>query len=138
MNGLLIAAFEMVLVYKLEKKNHTLLYVMAGAALIAVSFLFLDWAKTATAVMFSMIIVTFGEMFLFPFLNNFWVKRSNQVNRGEYASVYMMAWAAASVLAPTLATQIAARSGFTALWIFDFACCGLAAVGFYFLKKELS
>ena len=138
MNGLLIAAFEMILVYKLEKRNQTLIYVMTGAALIAFSFIVLMWSQSATVVVTSMIIVTFGEMFLFPFLNNFWVKRSNEANRGEYASLYMMAWAGATVLAPTLATQIAARAGFTTLWLVDFSCCALAAVGFYFLKKELS
>jgi len=138
MNGLLIAAIEMVLVYKLEKRNQTLTYVMTGAALIAFSFLVLMASQTATVVVTSMIMLTFGEMFLFPFLNNFWVKRSNETNRGEYASLYMMAWAAATVLAPTLATQVAARAGFSTLWLVDFSCCGLAAVGFYFLKKELS
>ena len=86
----------------------------------------------------SMIVVTFGEMFLFPFLNNFWVKRSSEHNRGQYASVYMMAWAGASVLAPTLAAQIAHYSSFNTLWLVDFLFCGIAALGFYFLKKELS
>ncbi|HUC82985.1 MAG TPA: MFS transporter [Flavisolibacter sp.] len=137
MNGLLIAAIEMVLVYKLEKRNHTLIYVMTGAALISFSFLGLEIARSIPLVVISMIIVTFGEMFLFPFLNNFWVKRSNETNRGDYASLYMMAWAAASVLAPTLATQIAERAGFSTLWMVDFGFCGLAAIGFYFLKKEL-
>ncbi|RYF81351.1 MAG: MFS transporter, partial [Chitinophagaceae bacterium] len=98
MNGLLIAAIEMVLVYKLEKRNHTLIYLMTGAALIALSFLCLEWEKSVTVAVVSMIIVTFGEMFLFPFLNNFWVNRSGETNRGAYASVYMMAWATASVL----------------------------------------
>jgi predicted MFS family arabinose efflux permease len=138
MNGLLIAAIEMVLVYKLEKRAQTLMYIMTGAAFIAFSFLVLEWSKSATAVVISMIIVTIGEMFLFPFLNNFWVKRSTESNRGEYASLYMMAWAGATVLAPTLATQIAAHAGFTTLWIVDFMCCAIAALGFYFLKKELS
>lgn len=138
MNGLLIAAIEMVLVYKLEKRSHTLMYVMTGAALIALSFLTLELAQSATVAVVSMIIVTAGEMFLFPFLNNFWVKRSNETNRGDYASLYMMAWAAASVLAPTLATQIADRAGFSTLWLVDFIFCGIAAVGFYFLKKELA
>lgn len=138
MNGLLIAAIEMVLVYKLEKRNDTLLYVMTGAALIALSFLCLELAQSATVAVVNMIVVTFGEMFLFPFLNNFWVKRSNENNRGDYASLYMMAWAAASVLAPTLATQLAVRAGFSVVWLADFVLCGIAAAGFYFLKKELT
>ena len=138
MNGLLIAAIEMVLVYKLEGRKHTLTYLMTGALLIAFSFLSLEWGRTATVAVVSMIIITFGEMFLFPFLNNFWVKRSTENNRGQYASVYMMSWAAASVLAPTLATQIAFYSSFSVLWIVDFLFCIIAAIGFYFLKKELT
>lgn len=137
MNGLLIAAIEMVLVYKLEGRKASLTYIMTGAALIAGSFLFLGAGKTVTVAVVSMIVVTFGEMFLFPFMNNFWVKRSSETTRGQYASVYMMAWAAASVLAPTLATQIAGRAGFATLWVVDFLFCGAAALGFYFLKKNL-
>jgi predicted MFS family arabinose efflux permease len=138
MNGLLIAAIEMVLVYKLEGRKNSLTYIMTGAALIAVSFLFLEAGKTAAVALVSMVLVTFGEMFLFPFMNNFWVKRSSESNRGQYASVYMMAWAGASVLAPTMATQVAARAGFGTLWIIDFAFCSLAAAGFYFLKKSIA
>jgi predicted MFS family arabinose efflux permease len=138
MNGLLIAAFEMVLVYKLENRGHTLLYIMTGALLIAVGFLTLDFGATATIAVLSMVLVTFGEMFLFPFLNNFWVKRSTESNRGQYAAVYSMSFAAATVLAPTLATQVAARMGFPALWLVDFFLCTFAAVGFYFLKKSLA
>lgn len=138
MNGLVIAAVEMVLVYKLEGRKNSLTYIMTGAALIAVSFLFFEAGKTATVAVTGMLLVTFGEMFLFPFMNNFWVKRSAESNRGQYASVYMMAWAAASVLAPTLATQVAARAGFSTLWIVDFSFCAIAATGFYFLKKSLA
>lgn len=138
MNGLLIAAIEMVLVYKLEGRKNSLTYIMTGAALIAVSFLFLEAGKAVTVAVVSMIFITFGEMFLFPFMNNFWVKRSGETNRGQYASVYMMAWAGASVLAPTLATQVAARAGFSTLWVVDFLFCAVAAIGFYFLKRSLA
>jgi predicted MFS family arabinose efflux permease len=138
MNGLLIAAIEMVLVYKLESRNHSLIYVMTGAFLISFSFLFLEAGQTLTVVVVSMILVTFGEMFLFPFLNNFWVKRSTEGNRGQYAGVYTMAWAGASVLAPTLASQIAARAGFTTLWVVDFLLCSFAALGFYSLKNKIT
>ncbi|HEV7333044.1 MAG TPA: MFS transporter [Flavisolibacter sp.] len=138
MNGLLIAAIEMVLVYKLENRRNSLLYITTGALLMGFSFLFLELGQTTTIAVVSMIIVTFGEMFLFPFMNNFWVKRSTETNRGEYAALYTMSFAAATVLAPTLATQLAARQGFSTLWIVDFILCVVAAIGFYFLKKSLA
>ena len=137
MNGLLIAAIEMVLVYKLENRGHSLFYIMAGALLMGFSFLMLCFGQTATIAVASMIVVTFGEMFLFPFMNNFWVKRSTESTRGQYAAVYSMSFAAATVLAPTLATQAAARAGFSVLWVIDFFLCTFAALGFYLLKKSM-
>jgi predicted MFS family arabinose efflux permease len=138
MNGLLIAAIEMVLVYKLENRRHSLQYILTGALLIGFSFLILGIGKTATIAVVNMIIVTFGEMFLFPFMNNFWVNRSTESNRGQYAAAYSMSFAAATVLAPTLATQAAALFGFSVLWVIDFFLCTFAALGFYFLKKSLA
>lgn len=138
MNGLLIAAIEMVLVYKLENRRSSLLYITTGALLMGVSFLFLVAGRTTTVAVVSMVIVTFGEMFLFPFMNNFWVKRSTESNRGEYAALYTMSFAAATVLAPTLATQLAAWLGFSSLWVVDFILCTFAALGFYTLKKSLA
>jgi predicted MFS family arabinose efflux permease len=138
MNGLLIAAIEMVLVYKLENRGHSLFYIMTGALLMGVSFLMLCFGKSATIAVTSMIVVTFGEMFLFPFMNHFWVKRSTESNRGQYAAVYAMSFAAATVLAPTGATQLAGQAGFSFLWVIDFFLCTFAAIGFYLLKKSLA
>lgn len=137
MNGLVIAAFEMVLVYKLENRRTALSYMMAGSVLIGLSFLVLNISPILTVVAFSMLVITVGEMLLFPFMNNFWVNRSTAQNRGQYAAVYTMSFSAAIVLAPTIASQIATHAGFQALWFFDFAVCCVAGFGFYYLKKRL-
>jgi MFS family permease len=76
-------------------------------------------------------------MLLFPFMNNFWVKRSSEQTRGQYAAVYTMSFSAAIVLAPTLASQLASRAGFPVLWMVDFFICTFAALGFYLLKKRM-
>ncbi|MES2880907.1 MAG: MFS transporter [Bacteroidota bacterium] len=137
MNGLIIAAVEMVLVYKLERKNHTADYLIVGSFIIGLSFLLLNIAPLFSVALAAMLTVTFGEMLLFPFMNNFWVSRSNATNRGEYAALYTMSFSAAILLAPTLAAQIAARAGFDILWWGNFALCCIAAAGFYFLKKSM-
>ncbi|MGZ3895695.1 MAG: MDR family MFS transporter [Flavisolibacter sp.] len=137
MNGLIIALVEMVLVYKLENRRNAVLYMTLGAVLIGSAFLVLNVSAHASTVLFSMIVITFGEMLLFPFMNNFWVKRSTEENRGQYAAVYTMSFSLAIVLAPTLASQIATRGGFTVLWIFNFLVCSLAALGFHLLKKRM-
>jgi predicted MFS family arabinose efflux permease len=136
LNGLLIALFEMILVYKLEKQNKSLHYITSGCFLIGISFIVLNIPGTLPIVLISMIIISFGEMFLFPFLNNFWINRSTPSNRGQYAAVYTIAFALAHVLAPTIASQIAMRFGFSTLWLMNFFLCCIASAGFIFLLKQ--
>jgi predicted MFS family arabinose efflux permease len=137
MNGLIIAFVEMVLVYKLENRRSAILYMMLGSFFIGLSFLVLNISPAFVFVLLQMIVVTFGEMLLFPFMNNFWVRRSNESNRGEYAAVYTMSFSAAIVLAPTYASQVATWFGFPVLWIINFILCCFATIGFFTLKKRI-
>jgi len=137
LNGLIIALVEMVLVYRLEHKLNGLLYMMIGSFLIGVSFLLLEAGPVLSVAVLSMVVITLGEMLLFPFMNNFWVRRSTEHNRGQYAALYTMSFSAAIVLAPTYAAQVATWAGFGALWIANFLICGFAALCFLFLKKRM-
>lgn len=138
LNGLIIAFMEMVLVYKLENRRHALTYMMLGSLLIGVSFLIFNIAPLFVFVLLQMIIITLGEMLLFPFMNNFWVSRSNEFNRGQYAAVYTMSFSLAIVLAPTFASQLATWLGFSILWVINFILCTVAAAGYFLLKKKLT
>ena len=136
MNGILIVLVEMVLVYKLENKGRVLNYITTGTLLIGLSFLVLKVSIGVIAVVVAMLMITFGEMFLFPFMNNLWIRRSADHNRGQYAAVYNISFALGNVLAPGLASQVASRFGFPILWIIDFIICALAAGGFILLKRN--
>jgi predicted MFS family arabinose efflux permease len=138
LNGLIIAVTEMVLVYKLEKRGHPARYLVMGAFLIGFSFLVLNISSVLLLALASMMIVTFGEMFLFPFMNHFWVNRSTERNRGQYAAVYTMSFSLAITLAPTYAAVIQKFWGFPVLWICNFLLCTVAAGGFLSLKKRLN
>jgi predicted MFS family arabinose efflux permease len=135
LNGMLIVLVEMVLVYKLENRYDPVYYMALGAALIGLSFLMLLF-DGLPAVIALILIITLGEMLLFPFLNNFWVKRSLDHNRGQYAALNTMSFSVAMVLAPNYAAQTATRFGFSILWIINFAICLIAAIGFLGLKKR--
>lgn len=137
LNGLIIAFVEMVLVYKLENRRNAVIYMTLGSFFIGLSFLVLDISPAFSFVLLQMIIVTLGEMLLFPFMNNFWVSRSNEQNRGQYAAVYTMSFSAAIVLAPTFASQVATWLGFSVLWIINFILCSFAALGYFLLKKRM-
>ena len=138
LNGLLIAVFEMILVYKLERKRNPVFYMMAGAFLIGLAFLSLNIAPVFIIALGLIIIVTLGEMLLFPFINNFWVNRSNEYNRGQYAGVYTMSFSMAIVLAPILSAYVAQYGGFSMLWVLNFIVCCMAVFGYYLLRKKMN
>jgi predicted MFS family arabinose efflux permease len=137
LNGLIIAFVEMILVYKLENRRQAVTYMMLGSFFVGLSFLMLNISPAFAFVLLQMVIVTLGEMLLFPFMNNFWVNRSNEHNRGQYAAVYTMSFSAAIVLAPTFASQVATWYGFPVLWVIDFILCSFATFGYFLLKKRM-
>jgi predicted MFS family arabinose efflux permease len=77
------------------------------------------------------IVVTFGEIFSMPFMNTYWISRTQPSNRGEYAALYTMAWSAAQCLGPLLGAQVADRAGFNTLWWIVGGACMLASFSFY-------
>lgn len=117
LNGIIIALIEMVLVYKLEGKRKNTVYITAGVALVSVSFLVLNVPAYGFLVALAMIIaVTFGEILSMPFMNSYWISRSQASNRGQYAALYTMAWSAAQSLGPMSGAQLAQHYGFNTLW----------------------
>jgi predicted MFS family arabinose efflux permease len=136
MNGIIIALVEMVLIYKLEGRRKNMVYITIGVAMIGISFLLLNIPAAALAVGFSMIIlVTFGEILSMPFMNSYWIGRTQPANRGEYAALYTMAWSAAQTLGPMGGAQLAERGGFMLLWWVVGAACLLAALFYWKLLR---
>lgn len=133
-NGLLIAIVEMVMVYKLEGKRTATYYVSLGALLIGFSYLVLNLEQSLIIVALGMLILTVGEMLMFPFINTFWVGRSKDHNRGQYAAVFTMSFALAHIAAPTLGAYIADHFGYHTLWYIVFLICLIASIGFYKIK----
>jgi predicted MFS family arabinose efflux permease len=116
-NGLIIAFVEMVLIYKLEGKRKYVTYISTGIALAGISFLVLNIPFTGWVIALSMIIlITFGEILSMPFMNSYWISRTQSSNRGQYAALYTMSWSAAQVIGPVGGSQLAGHFGFNVLW----------------------
>ena len=137
LNGVIIVFSEMILVYKLEGKRNATFYTSMGAIFIGLAFLIFNIAQNVTVVLFSMLVITFGEMMLFPFVNTFWTSRSKEHNRGQYAALYTIAFSLAHVLAPTIGSQVVKHFGFSVLWYLVFVICLIASFGFYKLKTAI-
>lgn len=136
-NGIIIALFEMVLVFRMEQKPNHYRFIIMGVALVGVSFLMLNLPGMGYVLAIPIIVlITFGEIMAMPFMNTFWISRSEDSNRGEYAGLYTMAWSAAQCLGPLFGAQIAEGYGFGVLWWIVGGLALLAAFGFWRLKRE--
>lgn len=117
MNGIIIALLEMVLIYKLEGRRKNIIYITTGVFIVGVSFLMLNIPGNSFVIALSMIVlVTLGEILSMPFMNSYWIARTQAGNRGQYAALYTMAWSAAQTLGPMGAAQLVQHFNFTVLW----------------------
>ena len=83
------------------------------------------------------VLVTCGEMLSMPFMNSFWVARTTTQNRGQYASLYTIAYSAAQVVAPTFGAQIAQHFNFNILWWLVGGISVLTVFGYQWLQRKV-
>ncbi len=136
-NGLLIALFEMALVFKLEQRRSIIHYITTGTLLTGVAFVIFNiFPGRELLVMISTVILTLGEMLAMPFMNTYWVSRTNNDNRGQYAGLYTVAWSAAQVLGPFAGAQIVEHTSFYTLWWVIGGVSIIAGLGFRSLRNS--
>jgi predicted MFS family arabinose efflux permease len=136
-NGVIIALFEMVLVYRLDGKRKNISYISFGIGIVGISFLMFNLPGMGPALAFITIsFLTFGEIFAMPFMNSFWISRTQQGNRGQYAALFTMAWSAAQTFGPLGGSQLAGHFGFKWLWFSAGMICILVAIGMKRLKEN--
>ena len=136
-NGIIIALVEMVMIYKLEGRRKNILYITIGVFMVGLSFLLLNIPGAAVTVAISMIVmVTFGEILSMPFMNSYWIARTQPSNRGQYAALYTMAWSAAQTLGPMGGAQLAEYAGFDVLWWTVGGLSIIAAIFFWRLHRN--
>lgn len=138
MNGILIALFEMVIVFKLEGTWPYLKLMATGAILMGASFFILNipLAGGLIVAIASTLTITFAEMIAMPFMNSYYISRSAEGNRGQYAALYTMAWSIAQVIGSAAGTEVAYHMGFNNLWWIIGGLCLLTAAGYNRLQQN--
>ena len=135
-NGLLVVLFEMVIVHNLEGKNHPLRYIYKGILLVGAGFVLLNFLPSAYySAYIILLFITLGEILSMPFMNSFWIMRTNASNRGEYAALYSMGWSAASIMSPVIGGQVIMYVSFNLLWWITGAICLIASMGIVLLYR---
>ncbi len=130
-NGLLIAFIEMVLVYNLERRNTPLKFISYGVWLVAVSYVLFNLLQGRFMLaLLSILIITVGEMLSMPFMNTYWISRSSESNRGQYAALYSMSWATSQIAAPSIGGWIADTYSFNMLFWVLFVTAVITGFGY--------
>jgi len=137
MNGLIIAFFEMIIIFKLEGRRPHLQFISTGVVLTGISYLLLDIssANYALLAVTSMLIVSIGEILSMPFMNSYWISRTHSHNRGQYAALFTVAWALAQTVGPLIGSVVAEKWGFKILWIIIGVTCMLLA--FFYRRLQI-
>lgn len=137
-NGVVIALFEMVLVHRMEGRKSYLSYMSFGTVLMALAFLVLNipLASGFLVALAAVAIITLAEMTSMPFMNSYYISKSTDATRGQYAGLYTMAWSAAQVIGSSAGAAIAGAVGFVRLWWIVGLLAGIAALGFNFLRLK--
>lgn len=136
-SGLIIAVLEMILIHNLEGKRHIMQYIMIGVLMIAFSFIMFNiFPGTYWLAIAAMLMMTFGEMLSMPFMNTYWISRTTNENRGQYAGLYTVSWSVAQVLGPGTGAYIADHYSFSTLWWFIGIICAISAFGFKWLQNK--
>ncbi|MBL7932079.1 MAG: MFS transporter, partial [Bacteroidia bacterium] len=136
LNGILIVALEMVLIYILEQKKQNHVYIAAGVTFCGLSYFGLLLPGDGHLVTFVMVgFITIGEIISMPFMNSYWISRSNEKNRGQYAALYTMSWGIGQTIGPVICSRLVDISNFTVLFVVLGIALLLSAIGFYGLRQ---
>ncbi|OCB76144.1 MDR family MFS transporter [Flavobacterium crassostreae] len=118
LNGLLIFALEMPIVSYFERqKTNRLSIIFWGALLMGISFYVLlipDWAGI---LILSMVLISVGEIFAFPFSNTFAMSRATVGHEGRYMALYTMSFSVAHIASSKAGFEIIANLGYQINWI---------------------
>jgi predicted MFS family arabinose efflux permease len=127
LNGLLIFALEMPIVSYFERKKvQKLKIILWGSLLMAASFYSLLINVWAGILVISMILISIGEIFAFPFSNTFAMSRAPKGHEGRYMALYTMSFSLAHIVSSKMGMEVIGYFGYQTNW-FLMGSFGIAA-----------
>ena len=137
LNGLIISVFEMITIFKLEGRRPLLHFISFGVVLVGIAYLMLNipGMNRAALAIIIMLLFTFGEILSMPFMNSYFIARTQPHNRGQYAALLTVAWASAQAIGPFIGGLIAENYGYKILWFVVSSICFLVAISYRLLHK---
>jgi len=117
-NGLLVFFLEMPIVSYIErKKTNKVKIIVIGTFAMAISMLLLLLNAWVGILIFMMVFMTFGEMFVFPFSNSFSMSRAPKGHEGRYMAIFTMSYSLAHIVSAKIGFSIVANFGYQVNWL---------------------
>ena len=128
LNGLIIFFLEMPIVSIFERKQISKLQIiLCGSLMMSMSFFVLLYNTYASILIVSILFITFGEMFIFPFSNSFALSRAPKGHEGRYMALFTMSFSLAHIASSKTGMEIISHVGYQVNWLF-MALLGLLSV----------
>jgi MFS family permease len=83
----------------------------------AISMLLLLLNAWVGILIFMMVFMTFGEMFVFPFSNSFSMSRAPKGHEGRYMAIFTMSYSLAHIVSAKIGFSIVANFGYQVNWL---------------------
>ena len=118
LNGLLIFALEMPIVSYFERKQKGKMKIIFwGSLMMGLSFYALLIDVWAGMLVISMVFISIGEIFAFPFSNAFAMGRAPLGHEGRYMALYTMSFSLAHIVSSKAGLGIIADYGYQTNWL---------------------
>jgi len=137
LNGLLVFALEMPLVYIIEKKYNYFKPMILGSLLIGLGYVSLAiFDSPLLAILSYSILVAVGEVINFPLIPSLAMKRADQQNQGKFMGVVSMMFAMAFALAPLSGLPVIEKIGYHSYWYIAAIFSILSGICLWLLKTR--
>lgn len=133
LNGLVVFALEMPLVYIFGKRFSLRITILGGCLLLVASFMFLNLADGILILIIAMVLLSLSEILVMPFLTTYTANRGGEASRGKYLGMYSMGYSVSFIVAPALGLFMVKNYDFHALWWLVSVLGVLVGIGYYYL-----
>jgi predicted MFS family arabinose efflux permease len=139
LNGLLVFLLEMPIVSIVERKNINKIKVISyGALFVALGYYILLIDSWMYILVLSIIFLSIGEIFAFPFSNAVALNRAPKGQEGEYMGLFTMSFSLAHIACSKTGLDIIAHFGYQTNWIVMGSLAMLAVICGIWLNRMLN
>lgn len=118
LNGFLVFLLEMPIVSRIEReKINKIKIILYGALCCALGYFILLFDSWVIILLVSIVLLTFGEIFAFPFSNAVALDRAPKGQEGQYMGLFTMSFSLAHIACSKTGLDVIAHFGYQTNWI---------------------